>query len=61
MCLRVLRRALQANAFARPAQVLVRLHPRDDMAHYTEFERMPGVILEKPFRQTVRAGRRPGG
>ena len=38
------------------AQVLVRLHPRDDMAKYAEFERVPHVIVEKPFRPTVRAG-----
>lgn len=36
------------------AQILVRLHPRDEMSAYKEFEHMPGVILEKPFRDTVR-------
>ena len=39
-----------------PAQVLVRLHPRDEMEHYSEFEGVPDVILEKPFKPTVRAG-----
>jgi hypothetical protein len=54
--LRVLVSAIRARAFAEPCQVLVRLHPRDEMAHYAEFANVPEVILEKPFRQTVRAG-----
>lgn len=37
-------------------QILVRLHPRDEMAKYASFERIPTVIIEQPFRQTVRAG-----
>jgi hypothetical protein len=53
--LRVMLAAIRADAFARPAQVLVRLHPRDDRAHYAEFEQVPDVMLEKPFRETVRA------
>ena len=32
------------------------LHPRDDIEHYAEFEGVPGVIIEKPFKPTVRAG-----
>jgi hypothetical protein len=38
------------------AQILVRLHPRDDRAKYALFEGAPGIIIEKPFRDTVRAG-----
>ena len=38
------------------AQVLVRLHPRDDRSKYAAFEGAPNVIVEKPFRDTVRAG-----
>jgi hypothetical protein len=53
--LRVLLDAIRHGRLARPAQVLVRLHPRDDRAHYAAFEGVPGVILEKPFRETVRA------
>lgn len=53
--LRVMRRALTDAAW-RTAQVLVRLHPRDDLSQYAEFEGVPGIILEKPFRATVRAG-----
>jgi hypothetical protein len=54
--LRVLIAAIRRGAFSRPTQVLVRLHPRDEMTHYADFEGVPEVILEKPFRQTVRAG-----
>jgi hypothetical protein len=38
------------------AQILVRLHPRDEMPKYAAFAGTPDVIIEKPFRQTVRAG-----
>jgi hypothetical protein len=54
--LRVMLTAIREKRFSRPAQILVRLHPRDDRAHYAEFERTPEIILEKPFRETVRAG-----
>jgi hypothetical protein len=54
--LRVLVAGIRADRFGRPVQVLVRLHPRDDRSHYREFEHTPDVILEKPFRSTVRAG-----
>jgi hypothetical protein len=54
--LRVLIRAMAAGAWKHDAQVLVRLHPRDDRDAYAEFERVPHVIIEKPFRATVRAG-----
>ena len=36
------------------AQVLVRLHPRDEFDAYREFTRTPHVIIEKPFRDTVK-------
>lgn len=35
------------------AQVLVRLHPRDEIAAYSQFADTPHVIIEKPFRDTV--------
>ncbi|MGQ0732039.1 MAG: CDP-glycerol glycerophosphotransferase family protein [Acidobacteriota bacterium] len=54
--IRVLVAAIRGGAFAGPAQVLVRLHPRDELRHYTEFDQVPEVILEKPFRQSVRSG-----
>jgi hypothetical protein len=54
--LRVLVRALRDGALRRDAQVLVRLHPRDEIQAYDEFRNLPGVIIEKPFRSTVKAG-----
>jgi hypothetical protein len=54
--LRVLVAAMASGAWRHEAQVLVRLHPRDDREAYAAFERMPNVIVEKPFRATVRAG-----
>jgi hypothetical protein len=36
------------------AQVLVRLHPRDEVDAYREFTQTPHVIVEKPFRDTVK-------
>jgi len=38
------------------AQVLVRLHPRDDLRRYEEFSGVPNVIVEKPFKPTVKSG-----
>lgn len=38
------------------SQILVRLHPRDELAAYDLFNDTPGVIIEKPFRPTVRTG-----
>lgn len=35
------------------AQVLVRLHPRDEFEAYREFTNVPHVIIEKPFRHSV--------
>jgi hypothetical protein len=54
--LRVLVDAIGSGALPRPAQILVRLHPRDERQHYEAFANIPEIILEKPFRQTVRAG-----
>ena len=51
--LRALAAAINGGVL-KDAQVLVRLHPRDEMSAYREFENMPGVILEKPFRDTVK-------
>jgi len=38
------------------AQLLVRVHPRDAIERYAGFEGTPGVIIEKPFKATVRSG-----
>jgi hypothetical protein len=53
--LRVMSAALREGQWP-AAQILVRLHPRDDRAKYAAFENVPGIIIEKPFRDTVRAG-----
>ena len=50
--LRVLAAAIERGGL-RDAQVLVRLHPRDEVEAYREFAGMPHVIIEKPFRDTV--------
>jgi hypothetical protein len=49
---RVLIRAMREGAWACPVQLLVRLHPRDDLSAYAEFNREPHVFIEKPFRTT---------
>ena len=55
--LRVLVAAVRRGVFApHRVQILVRLHPRDEREHYDEFNDVPEVIVEKPFRGTVRAG-----
>lgn len=50
--LRALSQAIERGAFG-PAQVLVRLHPRDMVGNYQEFSATPHIIIEKPFRDTV--------
>lgn len=47
--------AISGGGFCAPSQLLVRLHPRDEAAAYRDVERLPHVIVEKPFRETVRA------
>ena len=54
--LRLLIRAIEGGAGRQPAQILVRLHPRDDRDAYAAFEGLPHVMIEKPFRSTVTAG-----
>jgi hypothetical protein len=51
--LRVLAEAIERGPLA-GAQVLVRLHPRDDVDTYREFAGVPHIIIEKPFRDTVK-------
>src|SRR2546423_8270896 len=43
--LRVMVRAMEDRRWPFPGQVLVRLHPRDDMLHYEAFARTPHGIL----------------
>ena len=54
--LRVMLRAMAARQWRHDAQILVRLHPRDDLNAYAEFQGVPHVIVEKPFRPTVKTG-----
>jgi hypothetical protein len=48
--------AMSAGKFPYPSQILVRVHPRDDLVRYKAFLGLPHVIVEKPFRTTVRTG-----
>jgi hypothetical protein len=52
---RVLVRAMSDGAWPWPVQLLVRLHPRDELSAYAEFQGLPHVIIEKPFRTTQAA------
>jgi UDP-N-acetylglucosamine 2-epimerase len=54
--LRILIDAMAGGRYPYPSQILVRVHPRDDVARYKEFLETPHVIVEKPFRPTVKAG-----
>jgi hypothetical protein len=51
--LRALVKAMEDGRL-RDAQVLVRLHPRDEFSAYREFAGAPHVIIEKPFRDTIK-------
>ena len=53
---RILTEANRSGRWPCPAQILVRVHPRDDIGHYAQFRSLPDVIVEKPFKQTVTAG-----
>jgi CDP-glycerol:poly(glycerophosphate) glycerophosphotransferase len=53
--IRVLMAAIDNGQWG-PSQLLVRVHPRDDMEAYAEFRGRPHLIVEKPFRPTVRSG-----
>ncbi len=48
--------ARDQGRWSHPVEILVRVHPRDSIERYAAFEQLPGVIVEKPFKQTVRAG-----
>ena len=54
--LRTMISAMTSGAWPHVAQILVRLHPRDEIEAYGQFRDVPHVIVEKPFRQTVKAG-----
>ena len=52
---RVLMKAVDDGRFGR-AQLLVRLHPRDDLDRYEQFLGAAHLIVEKPFKKTVKSG-----
>ncbi|MGE3908801.1 MAG: hypothetical protein AB7K36_05595 [Chloroflexota bacterium] len=45
--------AMRSGRFGGPSQLLVRVHPRDDLSKYERFSGEPDVIVEKPFQQTI--------
>ncbi len=47
--------AIRGGALGAPAQLLVRVHPRDDLAKYARFQGQPDVMVEKPFRASIAA------
>jgi hypothetical protein len=51
---RHLSHALVSGALPADSQLLVRLHPRDDEEAYRDVRALPHVIIEKPFRPTIR-------
>ena len=52
---RILMRAIEEGRFGQ-AQLLVRLHPRDDLERYESFRGAAHVLVEKPFKKTVKSG-----
>lgn len=48
--------ARDAGRWGHDVDLLVRVHPRDAIERYAAFDGRPGVIVEKPFKPTVRAG-----
>lgn len=54
--LRVMIEAMTRGRWPGGCQLLVRVHPRDDLDRYRAFVDQPHVIVEKPFRTTVKAG-----
>ncbi len=49
-------KAIHNNAFAQPCDLLVRVHPRDDLRKYERYRGIPHVSIEKPFRDGARSG-----
>jgi CDP-glycerol:poly(glycerophosphate) glycerophosphotransferase len=45
--------AIQSGAIRDAADLLVRVHPRDDARRYETYAGRPHVVVEKPFRQTA--------
>jgi hypothetical protein len=49
-------RAIGSGAIQPACDVLVRLHPRDDLRVYERFAGVPHLVVEKPFRPSARSG-----
>jgi len=45
--------AIASGAIGQPADLLVRLHPRDETSQYDRYAGRPHVVVEKAFRQTA--------
>jgi len=45
--------AMGSGAIREPADLLIRLHPRDDSRHYQQYAGLPHVVVEKAFRTTA--------
>jgi hypothetical protein len=45
--------AIRCGRLGGPAQLLVRVHPRDDLGKYERFAGQPDLIVEKPFKETI--------
>ena len=45
--------AMRGGAIAEPCDILVRVHPREDVRRYDRFMGVPHLAVEKPFRTTV--------
>ena len=48
--------AIRSGAIRRPCDLLVRVHPRDDLRRYDRYAGTPHLVIEKPFRQSATAG-----
>jgi CDP-Glycerol:Poly(glycerophosphate) glycerophosphotransferase len=48
--------AIDSGTIAPPCDLLVRLHPRDDLRKYARYAGTPHVVIEKPFRETAKSG-----
>jgi hypothetical protein len=47
--------AIRAGRIVRACDLLVRLHPRDDLRKYEKYVGVPHLAIEKPFRETARS------
>src|SRR5262249_31394970 len=48
--------AMRSGAVKPPFNLLVRLHPRDDLRRYDKYAGTPHLVVEKPFRVSARSG-----